>query len=324
MFKTVVPLSKEAALPLASLTNSTIPVCIYSDGSGFKGSIRTATLLYINDCLGRSLQVYIGTIQEHMVYEAEGVDFIMGLHLLNGLSHQLIHPTVLGTDSQTVIKALKNQHSHSGHYLLDTIHHSTEHLHMKQDGLINSSEHHQTLVEDNQWKGKTKGVIDLQLHWVPGHCDFEPNEQADKEAKLAAQGSSSNARFLPQLLCKKLPLSISTLHKENNKKLKRRWQRHWKISERENLLRTIDNSTPSKKYLCLISGLDRHQASLIFQLCLGHVGLNQHLFGKEKDEKIHTNSRCNRELWLAAKKLKSSVRKAVSDKHKQAITQMWH
>ena len=172
MFKTVVPLSKEAALPPANLTNSTIPMCIYSDRSGFKGGIRTATLLYINDCLGRSLQVYIGTIQEHMVYKAEGVDFIMGLHLLNGLSHQLIHPTVLGKDSQTVIKVLKNQHSHSGHYLLNAIHHSTEHLHMKQDGLINSSEHHQTLVEGNQWKGKTEGVIDLQLHWVPGHCDF--------------------------------------------------------------------------------------------------------------------------------------------------------
>ena len=96
-------------------------------------------------------------------------------------------------------------------------------------------------------------------------------------------------------------------------------EHHWKFLERENLLRTIDNSTPSKKYLCLISGLDRHQASLIFQLCLGHVGLNQHLFGKEKDEKIHTNSRCNRDLWLTAKKLKSAVRKAVSNKCKQAL-----
>ena len=64
MFKTVVPLLKEAALPLANLTNSTVPVCVYSDGSGFEGSIGTAALLYINEHLARPLWVYLGTIQE--------------------------------------------------------------------------------------------------------------------------------------------------------------------------------------------------------------------------------------------------------------------
>ena len=399
MSKTVVPLSKKAALTLTNLSNSTVPICIYSDGSGFEGGIGAAALLHIIDCLARSLRVYLGTIQEHTVYEAEGVGLIMGLHLLNGQSHWLIHPKVMGTDSQAVIKVLKNQHLHSGHYLLDTIHCSTKCLHTKQDGLINSDEKCQALVDGIQWKSKTKGIIDLHLHWVPGHCDFGPNEQADEEAKLATQGSSSNAKFLPQLLCKKLPLSISAFCQENNEKLKKRWQRHWKNSERQNLLRTIDNSAPSKKYLQLISGLDRHQASLIFQLRLGQIGLNQHLFrihkvespvcpqcqgimvesvkhflldcphyrnechvlqrklhcntgslsfllsspvavmpllkfghstgrfksffGKEKDDEIHTNSRRNGELQLEAKKLKSSIRKAVSDKRKHALTQMW-
>ena len=39
-----------------------------------------------------------------------------------------------------------------------------------------------------------------------------------------------------------------------------------------------NSSAPSKKYLRLISGLDRRQASLLFQLRSGHIGLNQHLF----------------------------------------------
>ena len=103
----------------------------------------------------------------------------MGLHLLNGLSHQLTYPTVLGTDSQVVIKALKNQCSRLGQYLLDAIHHATKCLHVKQDGIINSAEHHQILGEGNQWKGRSKGVIDLQVHWVPGHCNFGPNEQVE-------------------------------------------------------------------------------------------------------------------------------------------------
>ena len=146
-FKTIIPPSKEVALPLANLTNSTIPVCVYSNRSGFEGGIGAAALLYINDFLARVLQIYLGTIQKHTVYEVEGVSLVMGLHLLNGLSRQLTHPTVIGTDSQAVIKALKNQCLHSGHYLLDAVHHTTEQLHMKQDGLINNIGHQQSLAE---------------------------------------------------------------------------------------------------------------------------------------------------------------------------------
>jgi ribonuclease HI len=127
-------------------------------------------------------------------------------------------------DSQAIAKALKNQRSQSGHYLLDAIHLAAEHLQAKQDSLINGDERRQILAKGGRWKGKTKDVIDLQIHWVPGHCDFEPNECANEEAKSAAQGSSSDPRFLPHLLCKKLPLSISALRQENSNKLKRRWQ----------------------------------------------------------------------------------------------------
>ena len=44
------------------------------------------------------------------------------------------------------------------------------------------------------------------------------------------------------------------------------------------MLRSIDNSAPSKKYLRLIRDLDRRQASILFQLHTGHVSLNLHLF----------------------------------------------
>jgi ribonuclease HI len=106
---------------------------------------------------------------------------------------------------------LNNQLAHLGLYLLNAIHQATEWLHEKQDSLINHIEHLQTIEVGKQWKDKSKGVINLQIHWVPGHCDFAPNERADEEVKLATQGLSSEARFLPPLLCKKLPLSISAL-----------------------------------------------------------------------------------------------------------------
>ena len=141
MFRIVIPPSREVTLPFANLTNTTIPICIYSDGSGFKGGIGTSALLYVNDHLSRSLYFYLGTPQEHMVYEAEGVSLVLGLHLLNSLIRQLNHSAVLGTDSQAVIRAVNNQSSHSGQYMLNAIHQVAEHLHTKQDDIINHSEH---------------------------------------------------------------------------------------------------------------------------------------------------------------------------------------
>ena len=54
------------------------------------------------------------------------------------------------------------------------------------------------------------------------------------------------------------------------------------------------------------------------------TGCFKSFFGKEKEDKIHTNLRCNRELRIAAEKLELTIRKAVSDKCKQALAQLRH
>jgi hypothetical protein len=126
--------------------------------------------------------------------------------------------------------------------------------------------------------------VDLQIHWVPGHCDFGPNEQANVEAKKAAEGNSSDASLLPSFLWKCLPLSISALRQNNISKLKKHWDHRWKSSLRESLLCSIDNSAPSKKYIHLTKPLDRRQSSILFQLRTGHIGLNHHLFRIHKAE----------------------------------------
>ena len=81
-FNLVIPPSKDAALPLAQLTDSTVPVCIYSDGLVFEGSIGATAILYLKDQLIKMLRYYLRTEQEHTVYKAEGVGLVMGLHLL--------------------------------------------------------------------------------------------------------------------------------------------------------------------------------------------------------------------------------------------------
>ena len=283
-FSLIIPPSKDTALPLAQLTDNTMLVRVYSDGSGFEGGIGASAILYLKNRLIKSIRFFLGSDQEHTVYEAEGVGLVMGLHLLSTLHSRFIHPTVLGSDSQAVIRALDNQRSHPSQYIIDEIHQSAENLHRKQDGLINRAERELATLEGEDWIGRPKGVINLQVHWVPGHVGFAPNEKADEEAKKAAQGHSSEAKYLPKFLRKPLPLSVSALRQSNMTKIKKRWERRWKSSPREDILKSIDNSAPSKKYLCLIAGLDRRQASLLFQLRSGHIGLNQHLFRIRKSD----------------------------------------
>ena len=82
---------------------------------------------------------------------------------------------------------------------------------MKQDGPLNRSKCIQALAEGCVWKGNTNRVIDLQVHWVPGHSGYKQNEKVDKDAKKAVQGSSSKAKLLPLFLHKCLPASVSAL-----------------------------------------------------------------------------------------------------------------
>ena len=169
-----------------------------------------------------SLKFYLGTSLEHTVYKAEGVGLLMGLHLLNGLHRQLTVPTILRSDGEEAIRALDNQRVHSGQYIFDVIHLAAKFLHAKQDGLINRVERQRQIEAGKVWSGNHKGIVDLQVHWVPGHCDFEPNKRANEEAKSAVQDSMSEARFLPQLLCKSLSLSVSALWQSFADKLKNR------------------------------------------------------------------------------------------------------
>ncbi|KAF8057556.1 hypothetical protein FPV67DRAFT_1391882, partial [Lyophyllum atratum] len=161
------------------------------DGSGYEGGVGASAVLFVNGAEKSSLQYHLGPITHHTVYEAEIVGFTLALHLLSKLGRQLTSLTVIGSDSQAAIRALNNQRPHPAHYLLDRVHSAAEHLHMKQDRLINA------------------------IIWTPGHMEFDPNERADEIAKEAAQGTSSPSELLPAYLKRKpLPASIPALRQE--------------------------------------------------------------------------------------------------------------
>jgi ribonuclease HI len=113
------------------------PVSVYSDGSGFEGGVGASAVLFINNVETKTLRYHLGPLTKHTVYEAEILGLTLSFHLLHNLKRQLLNPSVLGTDSQALLKALDNQRSHAGHYLLDHVHNAAEALQLQQDNLRN-------------------------------------------------------------------------------------------------------------------------------------------------------------------------------------------
>ena len=208
----------------------------------------------------------------------------MGLHMLKNVGVQMYGTVLLGSDSQALSKALGNQSAHPGQYLIDEIHTYAECLQAKQDGIINAAEKRASLCSGESWKGRTRGVIDLQLHWAPAHSNFEPNERADEEAKCAAQGLSSKAKLLPKILRRSLPANVPALRQSHDKRLLKRWKCCWRSSPHHRAIHPLDDSIPSKKFLRLTQDLGWRQASILIQLRTGHIGLNQYLFRIRKVE----------------------------------------
>lgn len=105
------------------------------------------------------------------------------------------------------------------------------------------------------------------------------NEMADTEAKRAAGGLSSDPISLPNLLKRPLPLNPSALYRKKNSEIMQHWKDTWRSSARGKLLAKVDNKPPSASFLHAISNtnLSRRSASLITQLYIGHVPLNDFL-----------------------------------------------
>ena len=106
---------------------------------------------------------------------------------------------------------------------------------------------------------------------------MEGNECADEEAKKAITVGSSNARKLPKLLRKTLPCSKSAVKWTHNKKLKCLTQKNWQSSKCYDRMKKTDPTTPSNKYIDLVTTLPRKLASILSQLRTGHTPLAKHL-----------------------------------------------
>ena len=132
----------------------------------------------------KTLLLHIGHTSKHMVYETRPIGILLGLHLLSSLACILTTSTVIiSLDNQATIRLLHIQKAKPVQYLLDKIHNKVELLHTKQDCLQQRSEFQKAKWLNTPIKAKTRGVMDLHIHWVPGHTNFEPNEKQMKPQK---------------------------------------------------------------------------------------------------------------------------------------------
>ena len=261
-----IPINKDASKQADA--NAIERIKVYSDGSAHGGKVGAAAVLKRVGSPDRVLMLHLGTTEQHTVYEAELVGMILGLHLIKTEPRNKVK-CALSVDNQAALSAIGSKMNKSGQHLAANLLKLAKQL-KKRGG---------------------NGRFGLTFRWSAGHVGIEGNEDADKAAKRAAEGISSDSKDLPHHLRKTLSYSLSATRQSQNEKLKHRWMAMWSKSPRYHRISYPDLLTPySQKFLKYISseGVSRVAASRVFQLRVGHAPLNQYLHRFKK----MTSSQC--------------------------------
>jgi ribonuclease HI len=246
---------------------ATEQVKVYSDGSAQEGKVGAAAVLTRPGKPNRTLHYHLGSEAEHTVPEAELIGIILALHLIK-TERKSNTPCAIGTDNHAALKAFQTN-------LRSPAHNAAREI----------------LRIGNMLQKNSRGKqFKLTLRWTAGHVGIPGNERADEEAKRAAAGLSSEKSILPTFLKRELTINPSAVQRKRNSEIKQRWQAGWKSSKRGKTFSAIDNKSPSIRFLRTISkaNISRRSASLITQLTIGHVPLNEYL----KRFKLVDSARC--------------------------------
>ena len=248
-FRTLIASSREEGIQMDQDDHA--PIQIYTDGSGYKGKVGAAAVLYRSGRRVRSLRIFLGSEDEYTVATAEGVALLLALELLKG--ERGVRKVTIAADNVGVIHRSRKDKAAPMQFLW--------------------------WMFRKQWDSIRKRVkrIQLTVRWVPGHEGVEGNEEADRLAKRAITHGSSAAHKLPYALRKPLPVNKQAVARRINLGLKQRAVEMWRKSPRRQRMDTIDKYLTATSFLKLIEGLNRHQSSLLIQFRTGHCALYAHL-----------------------------------------------
>jgi ribonuclease HI len=204
-------------------------VHIYTDGSAHNGQVGAAAILKRPGKQRRTLHYHLSTTEEHTVYKAEMVGLLLGLQLIK-MEQAGSVPTVIGADNQAALKAIQSELMHPRQHLAAMF-----------------------LCTASQIKGKCSTKYSLTLRWTAGHVGIPGNEEADTEARKAAEGLTSDTKLLPPTLRRALPKSTTAIKQKHSTQIKSKWVTLWRKSPRGKQMLVIDNTSPSPKFIQAIS-----------------------------------------------------------------------
>jgi len=258
-FTVTIANSKEESIEEEAKDDSDIR--IYMDGSGFKGNVGAAAVLYRKGTkeLEKVLCYHLGSLKKHTTFKGEAVGSMLAAWMLQGQPEVGQSKITNYTDSQAFIRATGVRKSGPGQYLV------MEYLSLTEAMNNDANTLHST------------GTAKFALSWVAVHKRVAGNKRVDEEAKKAVQGESSPLEELPPILHKRLPYSASAVKQEFVESQKVRWREAWQGSPHYARFQHVDPDFPFNKFRKLSERLSRSQASLMMQLWMGHIPLNSYL-----------------------------------------------
>jgi ribonuclease HI len=264
-FATSIPPSKEASIDEECSAREEIR--LYSDGSAIEGKVGAAAVLLRPGKLHRVLHYHLGPESEHTVPEAELIGIILALHLIKS-ERPKGNSYTIGIDNQAAIKAFQSDLRNPAHNAAREI--------IRLGTMLKKTTRQKNYL--------------LVLRWTAGHVGISGNELADREAKKTAAGLSFNKKLLPTYLRHPLTVNPSAVRQKIIMEIKQCWKNKWRNSKRGQIASSIDHKTPSAHFLHMISNanITRRSASLITQLFITHIPLNEYL----KRFKIADSARC--------------------------------
>src|SRR5215510_5360332 len=232
------------------------PQAIYTDGSGINNKIGAAACT-----TEQTLHQDLGPNEQFNVFTGEisaiglATDIASQIH-----NHQHFH---IYTDSQAAIKAIMNPGKQSGQAIIKTTLNKIDHL---------------------------TNRTHLTIHWIPGHQQIKGNEQADAEAKKAAQNPNLSRKYPHSPLKSSRTMTIKQLAKTQWKHILET-DKH-KSKHLRQILKHRQAKAGQKYYKSVKT---RKTATTLAQLCTGHCQLNAYLHRFQKTPSAYCECQYERE-----------------------------
>jgi ribonuclease HI len=230
---------------------------IYADGSGQRGKIGAAAVMYKKRQVTPvdSVKMRLGKSTEHNSYEGEAVGAILATWLTECHPETAHKAVTVYLDNQLVLQAMAEPKAVSGQYLI-----------------------REATMAANSTRAK------VWFKWISGHSGVPGNEKVDELAKQAATGRMDSTDRLPPFLRTGIPVSISAIKQEHHERAKATWASEWQKSPRSGRLQGMDTDFPFDAFRRCQYNLKRGQASLLIQVRSGHIPLNSYLHRIKKSD----------------------------------------